>query len=45
MHQQKLYIEIFLSRTLFNPTYKRIPYSGMCPGLGEWWLHKGVLNL
>ena len=17
----------------------------MCPGLGEWWLHKGVLNL
>ena len=19
--------------------------SGMCPGLREWWLHKGVLNL
>ena len=22
-----------------------IYYTGMCPGLGEWWLHKGVLNL
>ena len=19
--------------------------TGMCPSLGEWWLHKGVLNL
>ena len=26
-------------------TYIRICYEGMCPGLGEWWLHKGVLNL
>ena len=22
-----------------------LPISGMCPGLGEWWLHKEVLNL
>ena len=21
------------------------PDTGMCPGLGEWWLYKGVLNL
>ena len=19
--------------------------SGMCSGLGEWWLHKGIINL
>ena len=22
-----------------------VPSPGMCPGLGEWWLHKDVLNL
>ena len=20
-------------------------HTGMCPGLGEWWLHKEVINL
>ena len=34
---------------VINVTEAKITYStqntGMCPGLGEWWLHKEVSNL
>ena len=33
-HVHKLHIHSWIGMT-----------SGMCPGLGEWWLHKEVLNL
>ena len=25
--------------------YEAMLNTGMCPGLGEWWLHKWALNL
>ena len=31
---------------MLNPTSRlKVHIPGMCPGVGEWWLHKGVLNL
>ena len=33
-----------LWRPFVRPHLKNHPLAGMCPGLGEWWLHKGVLN-
>ena len=47
-----LYVYIIINTYIVNcvvkensPRNENSWDSGMCPGLGEWWLHKGVLNL
>ena len=43
MHETRDDTSISVAGT--NHQESRYMTKGMCPGLGEWWLHKQVLNL